>query len=74
MNPAMAHDALRSALGADPPAGIAKLLSEDDSARLAETIRAARARQRDALAAAADGAFNHIPRLLRGPIRKIVGG
>jgi hypothetical protein len=70
----VAHDALRSELGAEPPPGVAALLSEDESAQLAATIRAARARQRDALAAAADGAFNHIPRLLRGPIRKIVGG
>lgn len=70
----MPHDALASELGAAPPAGLAAELTEEESERLAATIRAARAHQSEALKAAGDAAFNHIPRLLRGPIRKLVGG
>ena len=74
MNPAVAHDALRAELGAPPPKGLAAKLTDDESAHLAATIHAAREHQRATLAAAGEAAFRHIPRLLRGPIRKLVGG
>ena len=69
----MAHDALRAELGAPPPKGLAAQLSDEESERLATTIHAAREHQRAALAQAGEAAFNHIPRLLRGPIRRLVG-
>ena len=68
----MSLDAVRSALRTEPPAELASL---DDAqlADLAEAIDAARGRQRAELNAAIDEAWGHVPRLLRGPLRKIVG-
>ena len=40
---------------------------------LADSVQAARRRQAAELAAAGEQALGHVPRLLRGPIRKIVG-
>lgn len=40
---------------------------------LAAAIKVARRRESEALAAAGDRALSFIPRLLRGPIRKVVG-
>ena len=34
----------------------------------------ARARQRAELRAAIDAAYGHIPRLMRGPLRRVLGG
>ena len=59
-------------LGATPPKGVAAL-SDDELGHLAEAIRAARHRQAAELQAAGEKAFGHIPRLLRGPIRKVMG-
>lgn len=69
----MPHETLTQELGATPPKDVTAKLSDDECEQLATALRDARRRQSAALAAAADGAFNHIPRLLRGPIRKIVG-
>lgn len=66
------HEALASALRANLPDGF-EALSEADAARLAETLQAARRRQADELAAAADDALGHLPRPLCGPVRKLVG-
>ena len=63
-------DALREELGAPAP----KALSSADAADLAEAIRDARERQTAELHAAIDGAYHHIPRLMRGPLRKVLGG
>lgn len=67
-----AKRALTEQLGAAPPAGLRKL-SEAELSDLTEAIRAARHRQAQALDQAADRALGRIPRLLRGPIRKIAG-
>jgi hypothetical protein len=54
------------------PPGVAQLPAEHLH-HLADAVRSARRRQADELQAAGDKALNVIPRLLRGPIRKIVG-
>ena len=62
---------LRGALGAAPPQGLRQL----DDARLhelAETIDAARRRQAKALADAGEAGIAHLPRVLRGPVRKVL--
>ena len=66
-------DALRDALRTEPPPGCAAL-SDADLADLAGAVQAARERQRAELHAAIDAAYRHVPRLLRGPLRKLVGG
>jgi hypothetical protein len=67
-----AIDQLATELGGDPPAGVAQL--DDGQLRdLSQAIRAARRRQAQALAEAGDRALGHIPRLLRGPVRRVVG-
>ena len=48
-------------------------LSDDELGNLAEAIGDARHRQAAELHAAGEKAFGHIPRLLRGPIRKVMG-
>ena len=49
-------------------------LSEAELEDLTEAIREARHRQAAELHAAAERAFAHIPWLLRGPIRRVMGG
>lgn len=66
------HEALADALRAELPDGFGAL-TDADATRLAETLQAARRRQADELAAAADDALGHLPRPLRGPVRKLVG-
>ena len=66
-------DALRDALRTDPPQECSAL-SDADLADLAEAVEAARERQRAELHAAIDTAYGHVPRLLRGPLRKVLGG
>jgi hypothetical protein len=63
---------LRRQLGADAPPGVGAL-AEADQRDLALAIRDARHRQNEALAAAGERALDKVPRLLRGPIRKVVG-
>lgn len=67
-----ALSALRQQLGAAPPTGLGTL-SAEELHDLADAVHAARQRQAHELAAAGDAAFGHVPRLLRGPIRKVLG-
>jgi hypothetical protein len=66
-------DALREALRAEPPPGCEKL-APADADDLAAVIRSARERQGAELRVAVDRAYHHVPRLLRGPLRKVLGG
>jgi hypothetical protein len=71
--PAGPHQALRDALrGADPPASLATL---DDAvvADLAAAIVAARREQARQLAASGEKSLAVIPKLLRGPVKKVLG-
>jgi hypothetical protein len=63
---------LEAQLGSRPPAGLARLHAEELS-DLTAAIRDARRRQAAEIDAAADRALGFIPRLLRGPIRRVVG-
>jgi hypothetical protein len=63
---------LATELRAKPPKGLAQL-SAEQLADLTSAVRDARHQQTADLAAAGDQAFAHIPRLLRGPIRKVIG-
>jgi hypothetical protein len=49
-------------------------LADEDLLHLAQAIAAARRRQADELEAAGAQAFRLVPRLLRGPIRRLAGG
>ncbi len=63
-------EALREELGASAP----KALSSAEAGDLGEAIRTARERQSAELRASINSAYDHIPRLLRGPVRKVLGG
>jgi hypothetical protein len=67
-----AFDTLRAQLGGTAPQALREL-SGDELTDLSDAIRTARRRQTKALADAGERALGHIPRLLRGPVRKIVG-
>jgi hypothetical protein len=64
---------LRVQLGATPPKGL-EALSDDEAHDLAAALRDARTRQSTALQQAMRDALNHVPRLLRGPVRRLVAG
>ena len=64
--------ALRNELGGKPPKAVAALDDEHLQA-LADAIAKAKQRQARALEKATDEAFDNLPRLLRGPVRKILG-
>jgi hypothetical protein len=64
--------ALESQLRARPPRGLS-VLSAEELQDLAGAVRDARHHQAAELQAAGEKAFGHIPRLLRGPIRKVTG-
>ncbi|TSE00277.1 hypothetical protein FOS14_07555 [Skermania sp. ID1734] len=66
------HDALAAELGAAPPAGLADL-PDAYAQRLADTLATARKSQAAELAAATTEALRHVPRPLRGTVRKVVG-
>lgn len=68
----MSRATLRDALRGEPPA--LDGLADDELADLAAAVTDALARQRADLRAAIDGAYGHVPRLLRGPMRKVLGG
>jgi hypothetical protein len=71
----MATDGLRmleSQLGARPPEGLTRL-SQPQLRELATALSGARRRQAAELKAAGDKALGHIPWLLRGPVRKVLG-
>jgi hypothetical protein len=63
--------ALRDALGGRTVRGL-EALEPAELEALAESIVLAQRRQAEALAAAADGTLDHIPRFARGVIRKLV--
>ena len=65
-------EALRARLG-DDAADALRQLSDAELRHLAATLDEARHRQARAIAEAGDRALGHVPRLLRGPIRRIVG-
>ena len=64
---------LESVLGAPPPPGIERHLSEEELDELAAALRATCEAQRAALAAATTRALDQIPRVFRGPVRKVLG-
>jgi hypothetical protein len=64
---------LRAELGAAPPKGL-DALTDEEIADLAGALRVARERQSAALAKAMEDALRHVPRLLRGPVRKMMAG
>jgi len=66
-------DQLRSELGAEPPPAIAAL-GDGELAVLTGALKAARDHQEQALAAATDAGLGFIPRLLRGPVKRILFG
>jgi hypothetical protein len=61
--------ALEAELRAAIPDGV-RPIGDDHLQDLADAIKAARHRQVAALGAAGDQALGHIPKLLRGPLRK----
>jgi hypothetical protein len=63
---------LREQLSGDVPEAVGRL-GEAELRDLAHAIRDARHREGEALAAAGERALKRVPRLLRGPIRKVVG-
>jgi hypothetical protein len=67
-----AFKSLREQLGGDVPEGL-RALDGEQLRDLAQAVADTRRRQRAALAAAGDQALGLIPRLLRAPIRRIVG-
>ncbi len=68
-----ARRALEEQLGASLPKGVG-VLAEEDLEDLGEALRVARRRQAKALAEAGERALSRIPRVLRGPVRKVAGG
>jgi hypothetical protein len=67
-----AFQTLCAQLGREAPASL-RQLGDDELRDLATAVREARRRQARALGEAGDRALSHIPRLLRGPIRRMVG-
>jgi hypothetical protein len=67
-----AYDELRRQLAGDVPPALSRL-TEFELRDLAHAIRDAREREGEALAASGERALDRVPRLLRGPIRKVVG-
>jgi hypothetical protein len=65
-------EALRKQLNGKVPAGLLEL-EHEQLEHLAQAVHEARRRQAQALAEAGERALGHVPRLLRGPIRRIVG-
>jgi hypothetical protein len=65
--------ALEGQLGGSAPKGL-RFLTGAELEALGEAVRDARHRQAAELQAAGEKAFGHIPWLLRGPIRKVMGG
>lgn len=68
-----ARTRLETELGAALPPGLAGL-SDTDATHLADAIEAARKRQSAALRTATDSGLDFVPRLLRGPVKKVLFG
>ena len=64
---------LEQELGGRPPDGLATLTDEERS-DLAERLHDAKRRQSQALERGIDEALEIVPRLVRGPVRKILFG
>jgi len=64
--------ALEAELRATAPEGLRRL-SDGQLRDLADAVKEARRRQAVALSAAGDQALGQLPRLLRVPIRKVIG-
>jgi hypothetical protein len=67
-----AFTVLAAQLRGPAPEGL-RHLSEDELTNLSVAVADARHRQAAALAEAGDRALSHVPRLLRAPIKRIVG-
>ncbi len=70
--PDPAFEQLRAELGGQAPERLRRLKAEH-LLDLADAVRGARHRETEALEAASERALSHVPRLLRGPVRRIVG-
>lgn len=70
---AKALRALESELGARPPDGL-QALAADDLRSLTALLRSAKERQSQALDAAVGESLEIVPRMVRGPVRKILFG
>jgi hypothetical protein len=70
---AQGHERLAGEYGDDLPAGLAGL-TDDHAVHLADAIAAARKRQRAALAQASESGLAFVPRVLRGPVKKVLFG
>lgn len=68
----MPKDELRAELGASPPKGLVAALDASSLEHLTEAVRAAKARQREALDRAETGALRHLPRLVRRALRTVL--
>jgi hypothetical protein len=65
--------ALESELGASVPEGL-KALTEAQLGGFTDLLRDAKLRQSDALESAVEEALEIVPRMVRGPVRKILFG
>ena len=70
---AKAHKALDDELGSRPPDGL-QALAAADLRELAGLLRDAKRRQSEELEAAIEEALEIVPRMARGPVRKILFG
>ncbi len=68
-----AHTRLEQEFGGALPPGLAAL-SPVDAAHLVDAVEAARARQIAALRSATDSGLDFVPKLLRGPVKKVLFG
>lgn len=68
----MPKDELRAELGANPPNGLVAQLDARALEHLTEAVRTAKARQREALIRAEEGALRHLPRLVRKALRTVL--
>jgi hypothetical protein len=68
-----AVDILEQELGAAIPAGL-EALSDDELLTLADLLYDARARQRRELDEGVEQSLDIVPRLMRGPVRKMLFG
>jgi len=64
---------LESELGAAPPEGV-RSLTDAQLNGLADLLREAKRRQSGALESAVEEALEIVPRMVRGPVRKILFG
>jgi len=64
--------ALRAELGTEPAAGLVEALDARELEALAETVRAAKVRQRKALEQAGDEALGHLPGIVRKGVLRVL--